>query len=297
MEENFESPQNHALLLALKTLDTFLSNESKKSSMVLRSCYTIASLIGDHQNKDWINKELNGYPENVDIPNYRRFKNKSQGNCDLKDSIHRIENLVGLKEKIVVWDEDFKIQFELPPEWGYTTLSRIQDRCLIFLIETITKLQYSGKMNSIIESIQKEVNDKITKINPEIDSEIQSISVNIVYDEPEKLSKVAHSCRRILKLLADKVFPPQEEQYENKLGNKFPVRDNNYMNRLLAYLDKNKKDKILESEINYLAPLFNGLRESAGEGVHAPKITKFEAEKIFILTYLIISEILKLIKD
>ncbi len=291
MEKLFESPSEHALDLALDTLNK-LNKEESQTSAILRSCYTIASLMGDHKNKEWIDRELSGYKKDNDFPNYRKFKNKSQGAFSVDYSVHKIEYAVKMKESLESWDSGFKNHFTLSPSWSHTIISEIKDKALKFLIDTITKLRYSGKMVSLIENIQKEVNSKLTKINPQIDSEIQSISVNIIGEDSEKLSKVAHSCRRILKLLADKVFPSSDEPFIDSDNKSHSIKDDAYMNRLLMFLEKNKGDKLITKEINYLGPIFDEIRESAGKGVHAT-ISKFETEKIFIHTYLIVSEILK----
>lgn len=292
MEFRYKTPQDQALELALITLENLIK-EDIKSSSVLRSCFAISSLIGDQESKQWIGLELYGYDPKEEVPNYRKFRDFSKGNFEVRDSVHRIENFVKKGEGINIWKEN--VNFNLEPEWGYKVLSDIIDKCLSFVLDVITKLQYSGRMNSIIQNLQNEVNEKIIKIDKEIEGEIQSISFNLQSKTYESSSKVAHSCRRILKILADTVFPPQDEKYKSvSSGKEFLVKDNHYMNRLLAFLDKNKKDKIIEKEIEYLAPIFDELIEFAGEGVHA-EINKFEAEKIFIHTYLIMSEVLRVV--
>lgn len=147
-------------------------------------------------------------------------------------------------------------------------------------------------MNSLLKSIQEEVDSKITKLSNEINTEIQSISSNLNSEDTEKLSKVALSCRRILKLLADIVYPPNKTPLLDTEGNEHSIKDDAFMNRLLAFLEENKSDKLTKNEIKYLAPIFDELREFSGKGVHS-EIYKFEAEKIFIHTYLIIAEVLR----
>lgn len=299
---NFKSQREHALKLAIDTMNRLVSSDCK-ASVTLRGCFAIASLIGDYKNKEWINKELSGYnKEDKEIPYQRKFigpyKNKfghfsnDREGFTVIDPVHKIEHTLECKKVLKVIDTDFNKVHELEQEWCYNLLSSVKDRCLKFLIDTITQIQYSGTVNSLIENIQKEVDTKITKINPEINSEIQSISNNVHSEDPVELSKAAHSCRRILKLLADEVLPAQDEPYLDNEGNSHELKDNNYMNRLLTFIDKNQSDKLIKSEIKYLASYFDNLIELAGKGEHS-KISKFETEQTAIHTYLIISEVLR----
>lgn len=320
MEKEFKSQQEYALYLSKSTLEKILIGDYE-THIVLRACYAIASFLGDSENIEWIHNELRGYPKQsrdkgekssavVEVPSYRMFKgiprtrlsisNREPISYYVPDSIHRIEHSIKNKENLRIWhDENFDSHSDLTPNWCYQILSEVQDKCLKFLVNKIAQLEFAGRINTLITKIQEEVNNRLVQINLEIATELQSISNNIISDNKSDLSKVAHSCRRILKLLADEVYPASSESYIDAKGIKRNVSDDAYMNRLLAFLEKNKGLKIIKCEVDVLSSYLDSLRDLLGKGEHS-EITNYETEQIVIHIYLVISEILKIrgsIKD
>lgn len=309
IEKDFKSQQEYALYLAKLTLEKILTSDCETHT-ILRGCYTIASLLGDSENIEWINKELNGYPEVSEengkerVPPYRQFHGIPIDKRGLRldkpipynvtTSTHRIEHSVKNKEDLRIWHgNDFEIYSDLSPDWCHHILNSVQDKCLKFLVNKIAQLEFEGRINNLIITIQEEVNNKLVRINPEITAELQSISNNITSKNKSDLSKVAHSCRRILKLLANEVYPASKEPYLDTRGNERKITEDAYMNRLLAFIEQNKGLKLIKCEVDILSSYLDNIRELSGKGEHS-ELTKYETEQVTVHTYLIISEILKL---
>ncbi len=188
------------------------------------------------------------------------------------------------------WDSKSDEIFDLEPDWCHSILSEVKDLCLIYLSEKITELQYGGLMSSIIDRMRVEIDTKLSKLNNEATNELQSIYVILSSGKTETdWSKVAHSSRRIFKIVADCLFPPQDEPYIDSHGKSHKVKDNDYMNRLLAFVDKKKGSDFLLTD-------FDKLREFFGKGEHS-MIDRLQAEQIAVHTYLILSEILRLVQS
>ena len=290
----FKSPREHALHLAIETMDHMLVGNFKTST-ILRGCLAVASLTGDIENRYWINKELGGYKENADeIPKHRKFKSKAKTNIRVTDSIHRIEYVIDSKKPLEFFENNFDARYELPVDWCYDIYSKVQDKCLNFLLDKITQLSYGGLINSLIENIRKEVEIKFKEeFDETINNELQSIYNNLNGQSSTEWSNAAHSCRRVLKLLADKVYPAREEQYKDKKGKLRDIKEDDYINRLLSFIEQNKKEVVIISEVGVLASYLDAIIELAGKGEHA-KISRYEAEQIAVHTYLIMSEVIKL---
>lgn len=294
----FKSPKEQALFHAQRTMSKILDGGSKTST-ILRGCMVVASLLGDHENKKWISNELSGYyEENNQIPNYRRFIKSADKKFKFQvgHSMHKLEHILESGKLLDIWSEKHKEVVEMDPSWCHSICQSVQDKCLKFLTDTSTKIEYSGMVTSLIDTIQKEVDDALTKINPEIISELQSIYINLSGKTPAEWSKAAHSCRRVLKLLADQVFSPREEPYKDSEGKVHSVKEDDYMNRLLVFAEENKGNKLVRTETKVLATYFDSLRELSGKGEHSKELKKFEAEQIVIHTYLVVSEIVKLMR-
>ncbi len=165
-----------------------------------------------------------------------------------------------------------------------------------FLNDTISELQYGGIVEYLMEEIRKNTDENLATLDKTLSDEAQSLYINLTSTNPADWNKVAHSCRKMLKLLADKVLPPREEHYKMKDGREFEMGDHHFINRLCAFLDQNisgNERKFLLSEIGYLEEYLRGVVDYSQMGEHTPSIEKFHANMIAIHTYLIISEILK----
>ena len=104
---------------------------------------------------------------------------------------------------------------------------------------------------------------------------------------------------KILKFLADSVFPPANE-YKTKDGKILKVNESCYINRLYAFLDENlpsEEKKFIGAQIGYLESYLKQVADYSQEVEHNPSIEKFHANLLAIHTYLVISDILRHVQD
>jgi len=116
-------------------------------------------------------------------------------------------------------------------------LASIVDRCLAFLNETIKELQYGGVAEFLMEEIRRNTDERLATFDKKITEETQSLYLNLTSTNPADWSKVGHSCRKILKFLADSISP-SDDKYEGKDGRFLNVNESCYINRLQAYIDE-----------------------------------------------------------
>ena len=162
--------------------------------------------------------------------------------------------------------------------------------------DVISELQYGGIVEYLMEEIRKNTDEQLAQLDRKLTDETQSLYVNLTSTNPADWNKVGHSCRKILKLLADKVFPPREEPYQLKDGRTVEVGDPHFINRLCAFFDQKisgGERKFLIAEIAYLESYLRQVVEYDQMGEHKPSIEKFHANMMAIHTYLVTSEILK----
>src|SRR3989344_5049625 len=122
----YNSPRDHALGIAVITMDK-LFDPNSKTSVILRGRFSVASLVGDTKNKNWIKNELSGYADESDVPNYRKFKERVSGVIEkysVQADIHRIEHNLASGSPLKVWYKETKI-YEMEPEWCYSILSSV----------------------------------------------------------------------------------------------------------------------------------------------------------------------------
>ena len=304
-QKKFSSPREEALDIAIETRKGILGGKRDTAS-VLRACLVIADNLNKTDDGKWLMSELSGYRERDEIPWYRNvycpietdlgFRKVGDRQTIVFD-VHYLSGILQTKEaELAIVIEDSTDHYILQESTIRGLQDKIVDRCLFFLNDTISELQYGGIVEYLMEEIRKNTDEKLAKLDRKLTDETQSLYVNLTSTNPADWNKVAHSCRKILKLLADKVFPPREESYQMKDGRIFEVGDPNFINRLCSFLDQKisgEERKFLMAEIGYLESYLRQVVEYDQMGEHKPSIEKFHANMMAIHTYLVISEIMK----
>jgi len=304
-KRKFSSPREEALEIAYQTRKDILQGKQEASS-ILRACLVVADNLNKIEMKNWIDSELRGYSAREKIPWYRKITSTRLDRFNLfldfhelnvNHSVHLLSSLIREKNSLrILLDENTKQVAEVSTGKINGLLNAIVDKCLSFLNDIITELQYGGIVEYLMEEIRKNTDEKLAKLDTKLTDETQSLFVNLTSTNPADWNKVGHSCRKILKLLADNVFAPRDEQYKMKDGRTFEVGDPQFINRLCAFFDQKvagEERKFLCAEIEYLESYLRQVVEYAQMGEHKPSIEKYHADMIAIHTYLIISEILK----
>jgi len=300
----FSSPREEALDIAFQLRNDIISNKTDAAS-VLRGCLAIASNLNKQSDLNWISRELKGYGPDGIIPEYRKVscRYKRKGIIDLADGFE--VNDVGFSVHILIshTKKDAALEIVGGESIDYLTVERIEnllaaviDRCLLFLISVIGELQYGGVVENLMEEIRRKTDEKLAVLDTSIAEETHSLYLNLMSTNPADWIKVGHSCRRILKLLADKVFPSSTQKYTMKNGKVLEVLDSDYINRLCAFLDKETsagEKKLVTTEMGYLEGYIHRTLDYAQMVEHSSSIEKLHADMLAIHTYLVASEILR----
>jgi hypothetical protein len=309
-KELFSSPREDALEIAYQTRKAILTGKSDPVA-ILRACLVIAQDLAKKSAIEWINQELSGYKPG-EVPHYRVhscrvvsgiYQNVGKGFQEFKLP-YPAHYLLAYSRKnqdmTIVLAEENNVVLYVTPNKIESTLAAIVDRCLQFLGETITELQYGGIVEFLMEEIRRKTDEKLATYDPKITEETQSLYLSLTSTNPADWSKVGHSCRKILKLLADSVFPPCDEKYNAKDGRVLEVTEPCFINRLYAFLDKNStpdEKKFLGAQIDYLESYLRQVVNYAQMAEHNPSIEKFHANLLAIHTYLVISSVLRHVPD
>lgn len=170
-----------------------------------------------------------------------------------------------------------------------------------YLVRTYHELKYSGIADDIFTRTRERVDGLIGDTVPNAVQRITAVYENLRSDNPEDWSNAVHSCRRILQDLADALFPPQDEprikqtsggEKEIKLGK------NNYINRLVTFVedssDSGRFTEIVGSHLRFIGERLDSVFHAAQKGSHDTIISKEEADRYVIYTYLLVGDILTL---
>jgi len=303
--QKFASPREEALEIAYETRKGILQGKLDASSS-LRACLVIADNLGKTGAIDWIKSELSGYTKLEEIPWYRKVTCARLGRHEeligfhmlvVHQNVHELSAYLKGNEALrVVIDEDTGEMASLDTNQINSLLNTTIDNCLGFLNDIIAELQYGGIVEYLMEEIRKNTDEKLAKLDKKLIDEAQSLFMNLTSTNPADWNKVGHSCRKILSLIADKVFPPRDEPYTMKDNRTLEVGEHQFINRICAFLDqtiRGDEKKFLMAEMKYLESYLRQILDYDQMGEHKPAIEKFHANMMAIHTYLIASEILK----
>ena len=162
------------------------------------------------------------------------------------------------------------------------------------------EIRFSSLANDVFGRIVSSIDSSIGSAVPDAVKKLTAVHENLMSDNPEDWANAVHSCRRVLQDLADAVFPAQvETRSRNVNGRESEIRlgADQYINRLMAYIDDSSESsrftEIVGSHLGYIGDRLDAIFEAAQKGSHAT-VTKEEADRYVVYTYLVVGDILSL---
>ncbi len=304
--KKFGTPSEEALSIAQETRAKMLKGKYDLISILL-SCSIIATNTGKNEDLQWITCELDGYYKDpIIVPHYRQLIAESFRTGDsqhktttlpylMRSNIYKIQEILNCHDAptVQIGSDYFYLR-----EYQFKELmQKLSRRCFNFLNQIMKELQYGSAIEYLMEELRQETDKKLLKLDERIAEEAASLRCNLTSNNPADWNKVGHSCRTILVLIADKLYPAKDEP-ASKTNGKHPLTKANYLNRLMAYMDEkldSKDDRaLIKTEIELLKNNLECVNERVNKMEHDTKAQKIRTELIAIRTYIIISEILKL---
>ena len=177
-----------------------------------------------------------------------------------------------------------------------THMQRIIGNLYSYVLQIYNRLSYGNIVEDTFSISRDMVNEKLAELCPHALGKFVAVYDNMDSNNPEDWANAVHSCRRILKDLAGVLYPPVEEQIEVS-GKKVKLGNEQYINRLIQYIASKEGSKtykaIVGSDLRSIGERIDAIYGATNEGTHA-EITKNEASRFIIHTYLLISDIIML---
>ena len=162
------------------------------------------------------------------------------------------------------------------------------------------EIRFSSLAEDVFGRIRSRIDSSIGYAVPDAVRKIAAVHNNLSSDNPEDWSNAVHSCRRVLQDLADAVFPSQDKPTTRIVDGKpkeIRLGANQYINRLIAYIEDSSESsrfrEIVGSHLRYMGDRLDALFGAAQKGSHST-VTKEEADRCVVYTYLIVGDILSL---
>lgn len=319
--------KEEALQLADETLKDIELSRLPMANIVLKAS-RLARLVNDFDLEKIFEYEAGGYPMkkdgieqhvwNLGIKADRislNLENKEVMSCYALTTIENriIANKIALEQ---TQDRDISISSANPNQIIYTPPTNAKERkerlqninsdaILLanrtsFIYSHIKKIYMNLKFSSLTESVwlkmKSKIDSYISEIIPEETQKLTAIYDSLNDDNPEKWATALTTCRRMLKALADKLYPPSEKIIK-KGKNEISLGEEQFINRLVCYIEQNSThetlDKITNANLNYIGNRLDSITKEVCKGTHA-KVDKEEAERCFMHVYMLIGDILEI---
>ncbi len=176
-------------------------------------------------------------------------------------------------------------------------IQKIKGNLYSYVLSIYNKLMYGNIIEDTFTKSRLAVNDKLAEICPKAIEKFVAVYNNMDSDNPEDWANAVHSCRRVLLDLADALYPPSDEPII--CGNKqIKVGAEQYINRLIQFiLSKNGSrtySQIVGADLASVGERLDAIYNATNKGTHRD-VSKEEAARYIVHTYLLISDIIALI--
>jgi len=172
-----------------------------------------------------------------------------------------------------------------------TTLSTIKSLAYKKASLYHSKYAYEALPESNFEVLKKKTEDVLFEIDPEIAELLLLAFKSVSSDNQEEWSQALTSCRRFFEKLADNLYPATDLKLNDR-----SLTQENYINRLWAYMDKNIESKsnkdIAKKHVDLLGAYLQGLYRMTNKGVHSD-LNRFEAIRTVMHIYLLCADLLE----
>lgn len=152
----------------------------------------------------------------------------------------------------------------------------------------------------IFEKYRRYVDKRLRVIAPDVLEKFISVYKRMNDEDPESKSQALLSCRRILKSVADSVYPATNKPIIGVDGKERILSDEKYVARLWQFvadkIEGKTVGKLLLARIEDLGNRIDKLYDLASKGIHAD-VSQDEVNQCVIQTYLIIGDIMHLAEE
>lgn len=173
----------------------------------------------------------------------------------------------------------------------------VRQRVYQFLVDTEHALVYGQVNADIFERNRRYVDERLLVIAPDVLEKFAAAYRRLAEDDTEARSQALTSCRRILKSLADQLYPATHLPALGSDGKEHKVTDERFIARLRQYayeqVGGRSAGKVVLAEVERLGVLLDRLNSLDSKGVH-DDVSQAEVEQCTIQTYLVVGDLLRL---
>ncbi|MEJ7881319.1 helix-hairpin-helix domain-containing protein [Acinetobacter baumannii] len=201
------------------------------------------------------------------------------------ESVDFIENKLNILIKEKKGNDGYYYKIPLQSHLAYIKKYAFEFSCRLH-----DKIKFAGTISSSFDLLKNAVDDRLLDLEPDIAEQLMLAFKSVSSDNKEEWSQALTTCRRLLENLADKLYPPTDEDINGRT-----FKQGQYLNRLWRFMDisiESKSNKeMAKTHVDYLGSWLSAEYALACKGVHA-EVTQIEATKAVFHIYLMLSDLL-----
>ena len=176
-------------------------------------------------------------------------------------------------------------------------LARVRQRVHTYLSRVEKELMF-GQLNAdIFERNRRYVDERLASIAPDALAQLVSAYKRVSEGDVEARTQGLLSCRRILKSLADALYPARPDPVLGADGKSRVLTDDKFVSRLWQFVWEQlggfASARLLLATVDDVGGRLDALNELACKGVHST-VSSGEAEQTLMQIYLLIGDLLRL---
>lgn len=175
-------------------------------------------------------------------------------------------------------------------------IERIKQVVHDFLIDTERQIESGQRRPNVFDRGREYIEQALRTRAPEALSKFQAAEESLHSGEPEDLAHSLTSCRRMIKALADALYPATGDVITGEDGRERAMTDDAYRNRLLQFASErlgSTHNDLVKETMRSLGARLQRLNELSSKGVH-DEVDQVEAETCVMWTYLTAADILRI---
>lgn len=175
-------------------------------------------------------------------------------------------------------------------------IERVRSAVHTFLVTTEAELDAGQQVASVFTRAQEYVNSSLRNVAPGALEKFVSAQDRLYSGDPEGPSHALTSCRRMIKALADALYPATDQTVTGDDGIRRVMSDDLYRNRLVQWVREtvgsHAHTDVIKDTIASFGSRLKSLDSLASKGVH-DKVTVGEAETCVVWTYMLAADLLR----
>lgn len=304
----------------------------------LLKCSRLARLLNDQDAMEWLEQELGGFdrdPASGKLPatSWKAALRSGRKTVPEPPSEKRGQESQSANTATVAWlesqvmtlGEQLKVAFDPSPSLSSQSpinptppsnaqeryhlssqiaadrdlLQRIKKSVYTYVLSCNYSLRFGAITQDMFERTREQVDTALAAQCPTAAQRFVSAYDDLRSNNTADWSNAVHSCRRVLKDLADKLFPASNTPIERG-GKLIEVSTDNYVNRLMCYIEDQRRSEtyyaVVGSTLEFIGDRLDALAGAGSKGTHS-EVKKDEAERYIIYTYLVVGDLLSLKQD